>query len=108
MKLVFGPVHIPARTTVLVRMQAEADFHIKKILNTGDTEDLYIAGMFVGDKPQLPTFENSLHVGAFTNPLMDWSSMDLCPAGTFINFQVQNLSHDESRTWSCEIDEGAL
>ena len=67
----FGPTAIPPSSTVTIQAQPQCLFRGEKLLNTGDSANLFIQGLFVGQKSQLPTFQNPISVGAFAVNALD-------------------------------------
>jgi hypothetical protein len=99
----FGPAGIPPGTTVTVQSQPQCLFRGEKLVNTGDSTGLYIQGLFIGQKSQLPTFQNPISVVAFVGGVLDNELMlDTCDPALFITFQIQNTSAG-TLTWSMAI-----
>lgn len=67
----FGPTAIPPSSTVTIQAQPQCLFRGEKLLNTGDSANVFIQGLFVGQKSQLPTFQNPISVGAFAVNALD-------------------------------------
>jgi hypothetical protein len=99
----FGPSVIPPKTTVTVQAQPQCRFRGRKIINTGDKESLYIQGLYVGQKSQLPTYSNPISMRVFDGLVLDNElRMDDCDPALYITWQIQNTS-DEEKTWSASI-----
>ena len=99
----FGPATVPPLTTVTVQSQPQCLFRGEKVLNTGDTSGLYIQGLFVGQKSQLPTFQNPIAVAAFGTTVLDNELLlDTCDPALFITWQIQNVTSG-ALTWSASI-----
>jgi len=67
----FGPTAIPPATTVTVQAQPQCLFRGEKLINTGDTTFLFIQGLFVGQKSQLPTFQNPIACVTYAGGVLD-------------------------------------
>jgi len=67
----FGPAVVPPLTTVTVQAQPQCLFRGEKLINSGDTAGLFIQGLFVGQKSQLPTFQNPIAVSTFAGGVLD-------------------------------------
>ena len=88
-----GPVIVPADSTVTVCQQPGRLFRGYKLINTGDEDDLFIQGLFVGQKSQLPTFQNPIAVKNFASNALDRGTLlDICDPALFITIQVHNTS----------------
>lgn len=99
----FGPAVIPPLTTVTVQAQPQTLFRGEKLVNTGDEKGLYIQGLFVGQKSQLPTFQNPIAVSTYAGTVLDNElMMDTCDPALFITFQIQNAT-GATATWSMSI-----
>jgi hypothetical protein len=99
----FGPAVIPPLTTVTVQAQPQTLFRGEKLVNTGDSVGLYIQGLFVGQKSQLPTFQNPIAVSTYAGTVLDNElMMDTCDPALFITFQIQNAT-GATATWSMSI-----
>jgi len=99
----FGPAVIPPLTTVTVQAQPQTLFRGEKLINTGDSAGLYIQGLFVGQKSQLPTFQNPIAVSTYAGTVLDNELlMDTCDPALFITFQIQNAL-GATATWSMSI-----
>lgn len=99
----FGPATVPPLTTVTVQSQPQCLFRGEKVLNTGDVAGLFIQGLFVGQKSQLPTFQNPIAVAAFGTGVLDNELMlDTCDPALFITWQIQNTT-SATLTWSSSI-----
>lgn len=99
----FGPAPIPPNTTVTVQSQPQCLFRGEKIVNSGDSTGLFIQGLFVGQKSQLPTFQNPISVTVFAGTVLDNELMlDTCDPALFITWQIQNTTAG-TLTWSASI-----
>lgn len=99
----FGPAVIPPNTTVTVQSQPQCLFRGEKIVNSGDSAGLFIQGLFVGQKSQLPTFQNPIAVSVFAGTVLDNELMlDTCDPALFITWQIQNTTA-ATLTWSASI-----
>lgn len=99
----FGPAVVPPSSTVTVQAQPQCLFRGEKLINSGDTTGLYIQGLFVGQKSQLPTFQNPIAVAVFAGTVLDNELlMDTCDPALFITFQIQNTT-TATATWSMSI-----
>jgi hypothetical protein len=67
----FGPTAIPPLSTVTVQAQPQCLFRGEKLVNSGDTTGLFIQGLFVGQKSQLPTFQNPIAMAVFAGTVLD-------------------------------------
>lgn len=67
----FGPTAIPPLSTVAVQSQPQCLFRGEKLINTGDSTGLFIQGLFVGQKSQLPTFQNPIAVSTYAGSVLD-------------------------------------
>jgi hypothetical protein len=100
----FGPTVIPPSTTVTVQSQPQCLFRGEKLINTGDSTGVFIQGLFVGQKSQLPTFQNPIAVSTYAGGVLDNElMMDTCDPALFITFQVQNTSATLTATWAMSI-----
>jgi hypothetical protein len=95
----FGPEQIPPNSTVTVTAQPRCLFRGEKIINTGDSKGLYITGLFIGRKSQLP---GPISVSVWESPLERGILMDTCDAALAITFQIQNVAA-ATLTWSMSI-----
>ena len=88
----FGPTAVPPASTVTIQAQPQALFRGEKLINTGDV-GLFIQGLFVGQKSQLPTFQNPIAVSTYAGGVLDNELMlDTCDPALFITMQIQNPS----------------
>lgn len=95
--VIFGPEEIPPKTTKSIAVQSQVPFRCTKIINSGDREGLYIHGLYVGNKAQLPTVQNSISVNLLSP---DFScNLDTCHPALFITWQIENSS-EEPRMFS--------
>lgn len=100
----FGPTTIPPSSTVTISAQPQVLFRGEKLINTGDSNNLFIAGMFVGNLPQLPTFGNQISVSTFAGTVLDNEMLfDTCDPALNVTFQVQNVSSTTTQTWSMSL-----
>lgn len=99
----FGPATVPPLSTVTVQAQPQVLFRGEKIINTGDITGLYCQGLFVGNKPQLPTFQSAIAVATWSGNVLDNEQMlDTCDPALFVTFQIQNTTA-ATLTWSSSI-----
>lgn len=99
----FGPTAIPPATTVTIQAQPQVLFRGEKLINTGDSTGLFIQGLFVGNKSQLPTFQNPIAVSTYAGTVLDNEQMlDTCDPALFVTFQIQNTTA-ATLTWSMSI-----
>ena len=99
----FGPAAVPPNSTVTVQAQPQCLFRGEKLINTGDSTGLYVQGLFVGQKSQLPTFQNPIAVSTYAGTVLDNElMMDTCDPALFITFQIQNTTA-ATATWSMSI-----
>ena len=91
----FGPAVIPPYSFADVQSQPRCVFEGKKLINCGDSTGLYLEGLFVGNKPQLPAY---ISVAKFNGPEGKDIDMDSCDPAVFITFQIQNASATTA-TW---------
>lgn len=99
----FGPTAIPPASTVTIQAQPQILFRGEKILNTGDTTGLFVQGLFIGQKSQLPTFQSPISVLAFATGVLDNELMlDTCDPALFVTWQIQNID-SVTHTWHSAI-----
>lgn len=99
----FGPTAIPPLSTVTVQAQPQCLFRGEKLVNSGDVTGLFIQGLFVGQKSQLPTFQNPIAMAVFAGTVLDNELMlDTCDPALFITWQIQNTTA-ATLTWSASI-----
>ena len=99
----FGPAVVPPLTTVTVQAQPQCLFRGEKLINTGDSTNLFIQGLFVGQKSQLPTFQNPIAVSTYAGGVLDNElMMDTCDPALFITFQIQNTGATTA-TWAMSV-----
>lgn len=99
----FGPTPIPPGSTVTIQSQPQVLFRGEKIVNTGDSTGLFIQGLFVGNKPQLPTFQSPIAVSTYAGTVLDNEQMlDTCDPALFITWQIQNTTAG-TLTWSASM-----
>ena len=99
----FGPEPIPPLSTKSVQAQPQVLFRGEKLINTGDVTGIFIQGLFVGQKSQLPTFQNPIAVATYSPGVLDNElMMDTCDPALFITFQVQNQTA-ATVTWSMSL-----
>jgi len=88
----FGPAAVPPGQTVTVAVQPQVLFRGEQLVNVGDEDDLYIQGLFVGRKSQLPSFQNPIPVSVYRESMMDSGQLfDTCDPALFITFQISNI-----------------
>lgn len=97
----FEPEVVEPGKTVTVAVKAQTFFRGTRIINTGDVEGLFIQGVFVGNRPQLPTYKNALSVKACELPGLD-IDLDPCRRTMDVTIQITNLS-DKPKQWSTTI-----
>lgn len=99
----FGPAVVPPSSTITAQAQPQVLFRGEKLVNTGDSTGLFIQGMFVGNKPQLPTFQNAIAVSTFAGTVLDNEMLfDTCDPALFVTFQVQNTTA-ATATWAMSL-----
>jgi hypothetical protein len=99
----FGPATVPPLSTVTVQAQPQCLFRGEKVINSGDVTGLFIQGLFVGQKSQLPTFQNPIAVSVFAGTVLDNELLlDTCDPALFITWQIQNTTA-ATLTWSASI-----
>ncbi len=99
----FGPAAVPPTSTVTVQAQPQCLFRGEKLINTGDSTGLFIQGLFVGQKSQLPTFQNPIAVSTYAGGVLDNElMMDTCDPALFITFQIQNTTA-ATLTWAMSV-----
>jgi hypothetical protein len=87
----FGPAVVPPGQTVTVQKQPQVLFRCEHLINVGDEDDLYIQGLFVGRKSQLPSFQNPIPVSVYRDSMMDSGQLfDTCDPALLITFQISN------------------
>ena len=87
----FGPATVPPGQTVTVQKQPQLLFRCEHLVNVGDEDDLYIQGLFVGRKSQLPSFQKPIAVSNYRESVMDSGQLfDTCDPALFITFQISN------------------
>lgn len=98
----FGPTAIPPNTTRHVTSQPGCLFRGEKIINTGDTNGLFVKGLWVGQKSQLPTFQKPIAAAAFTNTFGSDVLLDTCEQARAMTFEIENVT-SATLTWSCSV-----
>jgi hypothetical protein len=124
----FGPTVIPPKSQITISSQPRCLFRGHTLINTGDSDELFIQGLFVGRKSQLPLGSGPYPVAAYNNnkeipsatipfslvladfikeklgiqEVIKGMTMDTCDAALFITFQIQNTS-GATATWSMSI-----
>lgn len=100
----FGPTTIPPLSTVTVQTQPQVLFRGEKLIDTSVVQaGLFIQGIFVGNKPQLPTFQSPIAVTTYAGGVLDNEQMfDTCDPALFITFQIQNIT-GATLTWSASL-----
>lgn len=88
-----GPIVVPPGEVVTLQVQPQILFRSEKIVATGEIDDVYIQGAFVGQRSQLPTFQHPIALSAFKPEAVgNGMKFDTCDPALFITFQLQNLS----------------
>ena len=68
----FGPAAVPPNSTVTVQSQPQCLFRGEKLVDTSATQaGLFLQGLFVGQKSQLPTFQNPIAVSTYAGGVLD-------------------------------------
>lgn len=99
----FGPTAIPPSSTVTIQSQPQVLFRGEKLINTGDSTGLFMQGLFVGNKPQLPTFQSPIAVSTYAGTVLDNEQLlDTCDPALFLTFQIQNITA-ATLTWSMSM-----
>lgn len=84
-----------AGETVTMQVKCDAPFKGEKMVLSEDSDDgmsTLVQGLFVGNKPQLPTFQYPILSRFFAADVLDNEmDMDLCAPGLFITLQVSFL-----------------
>lgn len=94
----FGPVEIPPGETKNVSAQPQALFRGQRIINTLDSDEMYVQGLFVGHKPQLPTLGNAIALACFDSSVDECEmQFDECDPALYITFQIQNASKEPKK-----------
>ncbi len=101
--IAFGPTPVPPLTTITAVASPQAHFRGEKLINTGDTTGLFMSGLYVGQKPQLPTFSNGIKMNVFSpNNLDSEMLIDTAKPDEQIMMQVQNIG-STTATWSMTL-----
>lgn len=101
--MAFGPTKVPPKSTVTLREMPGYRFQPGILINTNDEKDLFLQGLYVGNKPQLPVFQSPISVQCFAATVKDNECrFDECGPSEFITLQVQNTSEEE-RTFSVSL-----
>lgn len=109
--LSIGPDEILPGQTRTLQTQPKVVFRGEKIVCTGQVDDLFLTGFFIGEKPQLPKlwmhreeqhglnkncrplhefFTDCAVLEAQRNDLHDYMFMDTCDAALMITLQIEN------------------
>jgi len=87
-----GPRVIDPGALTVITVERQRLFRGEKIVNTGDVTGLYIVGLYVGDKAQMPLL-SPVAVATFEGSVLDNELyLDTCDVGLRMAFQVQNFS----------------
>lgn len=98
--IAFGPVAVPPSTTITAVANPQVFYRGEKLINTGDTTNLFISSLFVGNQQQLPSLGNPISVIAFSPQVLDNEMLfDTCQPALNVTIQVQNLG-TTTQTWS--------
>lgn len=101
--IAFGPTAVPPSTTITATANPQVLYRGEKLINTGDTTNLFISSLFVGNQQQLPSLGNPISVTAFGAGVLDNEMLfDTCQPALSITIQVQNLG-TETQTWSMTL-----
>jgi hypothetical protein len=99
-QLNFGPLAVGPGQSAAAAVRAQVLFRGEKLINAGDSAGLQIEGLFVGQKSQFPSFQNSVSVSAFDpNSLSSGLLMDTCAPGLDITFKIRNIAA-ATLTWA--------
>ncbi len=102
--IAFGPTAVPPSTTITATANPQVLYRGEKLINTGDTTNLYISSLFVGNQQQLPSLGNPISVSAFAATVLDNEMLfDTCQPALAITIQVQNLGTTNTQTWSMTL-----
>lgn len=102
-----GPVTVPPLATITAQVQPQCYFRGEQIISTADDKDLFIQGLFVGQRSQLPTFQNPIALATYRPGVSPQLRMTVCDPALYITFQIQNTSKEE-RTFACTLVGKAL
>jgi hypothetical protein len=69
--IAFGPTAVPPSTTITATAQPQVLYRGEKLINTGDTTNLFISSLFVGNQQQLPSLGNPISVLSFAPGVLD-------------------------------------
>ncbi len=105
--IAFGPVGIAAGASAKTSTKPQELFRGEKLIcrTTPATclDDVFIDGMFVGSKSQLPTLENSVSSATFEKGVLDNEMMfDTADPAITILFQLTNQGEVDV-TWSASL-----
>jgi len=101
--IAFGPTAVPPSTTITATANPQVLYRGEKLINTGDTTNLFISSLFVGNQQQLPSLGNPISVIAFGAGVLDNEMLfDTCQPALAITIQVQNLG-TLTQTWSMTL-----
>lgn len=91
--LPFGPIIVPPLYSITIQERPGILFRGEDLINTGDTEGLFLVGLFVRQTSQIPTFQNPIPVSQCQRrPLDSGTSLDTCAPDDVITLQIQNAS----------------
>jgi hypothetical protein len=98
----FGPEVVPAGKTITLTTQLQMMFRGEKIINSGDTDGLYVENIFVGTRMQRPNL-GGIPVVVFGSSSFDSEVvMDTAAPGVNIAIIVRNAATDP-RTFAATI-----
>lgn len=98
-----NPEVIAPGETAKIQCSPQCLFKGNRIINTEDTEGLFIEYLFVGHKMQLPTLMNPISVSCFDGAVLDSEIiMDTCDPALLITFVIKNESK-EPKTFGATI-----
>jgi hypothetical protein len=102
--IAFGPSAVPPSTTITATANPQVLYRGEKLINTGDTTNLYISSLFVGNQQQLPSLGNPISVLSFSPGVLDNEMLfDTCQPALSITIQVQNLGTVNTQTWAMTL-----
>lgn len=88
----FGPQTVAPGQTISIQVQPRVLFRGNKIINTGDSTDLVLVGLFVGQRPQLSHFKHPIPVANFAATSLDSGTvMGTCDPALAITVQVKSI-----------------
>jgi len=101
--IAFGPTAVPPSTTITATANPQVLYRGEKLINTGDTSNLFISSLFVGNQQQLPSLGNPISVTSFAPGVLDNEMLfDTCQPALSITVQVQNLG-TTTQTWAMTL-----